>query len=342
MKEPTAPRAEAKRLRARVALVAAALVAANAAAWIWAAVSFRGLPLLLGTASLAYVFGLRHAVDPDHIAAIDNVTRKLLQDGRRQVGVGLYFSLGHSTVVVALSAAIAFAATGLEGRFAWVKETGAVIGTAVSASFLFMIAAANVPAFVETLRAWRRARAGGGETADGRSDAPVAGGPITRLCRRAFSLIGTSWHMYPLGFLFGLGFDTATEVGLLGMSASQASQGLPIWSIMVFPALFTAGMSLVDTADGVLMLGAYDWALARPGRRLTYNLAVTGFSVFVAVGIGAVEVLGLVRDRLHAVGGGLWRAVAALDGHSFAVGSLVVTLFAAAWLASFLSVRAQD
>lgn len=208
------------------------------------------------TALLAWVFGLRHAVDADYIAAIDNVVRKLMQEGQRPVAVGFFFSLGHSTIVVLASVAVAAVAASMQDRLEATKAIGGVIGTAVSAAFLLAIAVANLvilrgvwSAFRETRRTRRL-----DET---QLNVLLAGrGFLTRLFRPLFRSISRSWHMYPLGFLFGLGFDTATKIGLLGIAATEAAHGLPLWQILVFPALFTAGMPLVDTADSALMVGA--------------------------------------------------------------------------------------
>src|SRR5579863_9933579 len=274
---------ESENIRGKAIGVLGLLFLANIAAWIWAIVAFHDFPLLLGTAALAYSFGLRHAFDADHIAAIDNVTRKLMQQGRRPVGVGLFFSLGHSTIVVALTIAIAATATALQNRFEAFRSFGGVVGTLASAVFLFAIAIAN---FIVLATVWRTFQTvkGGGRFVDEDLDLMLANrGLLGRLFRRFFRLIELSWQMYPLGVLFGLGFDTATEVGLIGISATQASQGLPIWSILVFPALFTAGMTLIDTTDSILMLGAYGWAFVKPIRKLYYNLTITAVSVIVAV-----------------------------------------------------------
>jgi high-affinity nickel-transport protein len=324
----------------RIAMLGAALVAANALAWLWALAMFHDTPALLGTALLAYTFGLRHAVDADHIAAIDNVTRKLMQDGHRPLGVGLYFSLGHSTVVVLASAAIAIGASALETRFQQYRQIGAIAGTAVSVTFLFGIAFANVLVLMAIYRTFQRVKAGGTYNEEDLNPLLANRGPLSRLFRPVFRLIRTSWHMYPLGFLFGLGFDTATEVGVLGMSAVGASRGLPIWSIMVFPALFTAGMTLVDTADGILMVRAYGWAFVRPIRKLYYNMTMTAVSVAVAVMVGGIEALATIGDQLGA-GAGFWRAVAGLNDSFGMLGFLIVGLFAGCFLISLLVYRAK-
>jgi nickel/cobalt transporter (NiCoT) family protein len=215
-------------MRGRVGAVYALLLVSNAAAWLWAIVAFHNYPVLLGTAALAYSFGLRHAFDADHIAAIDNVTRKLMQEGRRPVGVGLFFSLGHSTIVVALTVAIAVATTELQGRFDAFKNFGGVVGTLVSALFLFAIAIANIIVLASVWRTFQTVKRGGRFVEEDLDLMLANRGLLGRLFRRFFRLIERSWQMYPLGVLFGLGFDTATEVGLLGVSATHASQGLSI------------------------------------------------------------------------------------------------------------------
>ena len=317
----------------------AGLAAANLAAWAWAFAAFHAYPLLLGTALLAYGLGLRHAVDADHIAAIDNVTRKLMQEGRRPVAVGLFFSLGHSTVVVALSAALVLTTTTLQHRFGTLREMGGLVGTSVSAAFLFAIAAFNLATLAGLWRLRCRLRRGEGLPPDA-FDAAPAGGPLARIFGRLFRLIGRSWHMYPLGLLFGLGFDTATEIGLLGISAVSASQGLPLWSILVFPALFSAGMALVDTADGILMLGAYGWAFLRPERKLAYNLAITLVSVAAAMFTGAVEVLGLLSGPLG-LGGRPAAIVGWLNGNMGLLGLVLIAACALSWLASSALTRTR-
>jgi len=224
-------------VRRRVAAMYVGLVAANVAAWAWALIAFHHYPVLLGTALLAYGFGLRHAVDADHIAAIDNVTRKLMQDGQRPVGVGLFFSLGHSSIVVLATVLIAATATAFRNRLDTLHGIGGVVGTLVSSLFLLAIAAMNIVILLAVRRAFKRACAGERVDED-ELDILLSGrGLLARIFRPLFRMIRRSWHMYPLGVLFGLGFDTATEVGLLGISAAEASHGLPIWSILVFPAL---------------------------------------------------------------------------------------------------------
>jgi high-affinity nickel-transport protein len=327
-------------LKRRAVRIYALLVLFNAAAWLWAWVAFRHYPLLMGTSLLAYMLGLRHAVDADHIAAIDNITRKLMQAGQRPLTVGLWFSLGHSTVVVLASIAIAITATALQGPLAPLKDAGAIIGTLVSTIFLIVIALVNfaiLRTLVQKLIGLRR----GEPCADADLDHLLAGrGLFARLLRPLFRLITRSWHMYPLGFLFGLGFDTATEIGLLGIAATSATQGLPVWSILVFPALFTAGMSLIDTTDGILMLRAYGWAFISPARKLYYNIVMTSVSVAVAAIVGGIEALGLLSGRLH-LEGRFWDAINALGDHFTTIGYLIVAVFVLCWVVSLTLHRWQ-
>jgi high-affinity nickel-transport protein len=305
----------------------------NAAAWLWAIVAFRHYPLLLGTALLAYSFGLRHAVDADHIAAIDNVTRKLMQEGKRPVGIGFMFSLGHSTIVVLGSAAIAATALALQHRMDGAREVGGVIGTLVSALFLFGIAAVNIVVLSSIYRAFVRVRNGAPYVDEDFDMLLASRGFLSRLFRPMFAMIRRSWHMYPLGVLFGLGFDTATEIGLLGISAAEASKGLPLWSIMAFPALFAAGMSLIDTTDNILMLGAYGWAFIKPVRKLYYNMTITFVSVVVALVVGGIEALGLLAGQFH-WNGMFWNAVLKLNGNFGALGYFIIGIFALSWVLS--------
>ncbi len=327
-------------IRGKIIAVYALLFTFNAAAWLWALAAFHSYPFLLGTAALAYSFGLRHAFDADHIAAIDNVTRKLVQEGRRPVGVGLFFSLGHSTVVVALTVAIAVATSELQGRFDAFKSFGGIVGTLVSAAFLFAIAIANIIVLASVWRTFQTVKRGGRFVEEDLDLMLANRGLLGRLFRRFFRLVERSWHMYPLGVLFGLGFDTATEVGLLGISATQASQGLSIWSILVFPALFTAGMTLIDTTDSILMVGAYGWAFIKPIRKLYYNLTITAVSVIVALIVGGLETLNLIGDQLGLTdGGGFWGAIGSLNDNFGVLGFVIVGVFVAAWAVSYLVYR---
>ncbi|CAB3777441.1 HoxN/HupN/NixA family nickel/cobalt transporter [Paraburkholderia fynbosensis] len=320
-------------IRGRIAAMYALLAVFNIGAWAWAFITFHGQPVLLGTAFLAYSFGLRHAVDADHIAAIDNATRKLMQEGQRPVTVGFMFSLGHSTIVIAATAAIAATALTLQHRFEAFQQIGGVIGTLVSAGFLFVIAAINLIVLKSVVATFKRVRRGERYDEEGFNLLLANRGLLARIFKPMFRLITRSWHMYPLGVLFGLGFDTASEIGLLGVSATQASHGVPVWSIMVFPALFTAGMSLVDATDSILMLGAYGWAFMKPIRKLYYNMTITLVSAVVAIGVGGVEALGLIADKLH-LNGAFWDEIGAIGDNFGMVGYAIIGLCAFIWLAS--------
>jgi high-affinity nickel-transport protein len=322
-------------MRRQLLWLYAALIAGNLGAWAWALVAFHDYPVLLGTAFLAWSFGLRHAVDADHIAAIDNVTRNLMQQGERPVGVGLWFSLGHATVVVIASVLVALAASTIEARFPEFRQVGGLIGTAVSVLFLFAVAAANCVVLAAVWRAFRAARRGIAPDDEDLEHFLSRRGLLGRLFRPLFRLIGKSWHMYPLGLLFGLGFDTATEIALLGIAAAEAAKGLPVASVLIFPALFTAGMSLIDTTDSVLMVGAYGWAFVKPLRKLYYNLTVTLVSVLVAVVVGGIEALGLIAGRLS-LDGPFWELIARLNDHFAGIGYLVIAVFVLSWLVSAL------
>ncbi|MBV9699590.1 MAG: HoxN/HupN/NixA family nickel/cobalt transporter [Candidatus Eremiobacteraeota bacterium] len=320
-------------MRTRVLGIYALLIAMNLGAWAAALLAFWSHPVLLGTALLAFTFGLRHAVDADHICAIDNVTRKLMQEGRRPVGVGFFFSLGHSTVVVALTVAIALAAALVKVHLPSLQQVGTLVGTAISAAFLLLIAGINLIVLLDVFAAFGRARRG--ERIDNETVGAMLDrrGLLGRFFRPLLRIVDRSWKMYPVGLLFGLGFDTATEVALLGIAAVEAGKGLPVFAILIFPLLFTAGMSLIDTTDGIVMVGAYGWAFVRPIRKLYYNLVVTLVSVLVAAIVGAIEVTSVVAGQLR-LSGALWDAVRAVNENFGTLGFIIIGLFVASWLVS--------
>jgi high-affinity nickel-transport protein len=326
-------------LRQSIVGVYALLLVINVAVWAWAFLTFRQQPVLLGTGLLAYGFGLRHAVDADHIAAIDNVTRKLMQEGKRPVTVGFFFAMGHATVVILAAAGIALTAAAL--HFDRAKSVGGIISTSVSALFLFAIAVMNLLIFISVWKTFRHVRHGGEFVEEDFDLLLNKRGFASRLFRPLFGLIRKSWHMFPLGFLFGLGFDTATEVALLGISATQAAKGVSIWSIMVFPALFAAGMSLIDTTDGILMLGAYDWAYVKPIRKLFYNMTITLVSVVIAILIGGIEALGLLMNQMQ-LSGPFWTVVGELNSNFNNLGFIIIAIFVIAWAASVVVYRYKD
>ena len=322
----------------RTIAIYAVLLVFNAGAWLWAVIVFRQYPVLLGTALLAYSFGLRHAVDADHIAAIDNVTRKLMHEGKRPVAVGFMFSLGHSTVVVLGAAAIAGAAMSVQHRLDSFRNIAGVIGTSVSAIFLFGIAIANLFVLRSVYKTFVRVRHGEPYVEEDLNLLLSGRGLLARMFRPMFRMITRSWHMYPLGFLFGLGFDTATEIGLLGISAAEASKGLSLWAILVFPVLFAAGMSLIDTTDNILMLGAYGWAFVKPIRKLYYNITITFVSVVIALVIGGIETLGLWAAHFQ-LKGWFWDSITKLNDNFGSLGYFIVALFVLSWIVSIAIYR---
>jgi nickel/cobalt transporter (NiCoT) family protein len=274
----------------------------------------------LGVGITAYTLGLRHAFDADHIAAIDNTTRKLMAEGQRPLSVGFFFSLGHSTIVFALGALVVFGVRGLSGALesdgSALHQAAGVVGPAVSGGFLLLIGLLNLAILLDVMRTFRELRTG--ELDEPALEAQLAArGFMSRLFGRATRAIRKPWHMYPLGCLFGLGFDTATEVGLLVLAGGAAASGLPFYAIICLPILFAAGMSLLDTLDGAFMNFAYGWAFSEPVRKLFYNLTVTGLSVLMALVIGSIELLGV----LDVIG----------DIDLSLLGYLVVGLFVLTW-----------
>lgn len=295
-----------------------------------------GHPAFLALGGLAYTFGLRHAFDADHISAIDNTTRKLLQDGKKPMGVGFFFSLGHSTVVlliaIALGLAVKSIVEGVVSDKGQLKNIGGVIGTSVSGSFLVLIGLLNLVILLDIVRVYRRMKSGGYDR-ESLDQELLAGGVLTRIFGRLFKVIKHSWQMYPVGFLFGLGFDTASEVALLAISAGAAAQGIPFIAVVSLPLIFAAGMSLMDTADGAFMAKAYSWAFASPIRKVFYNLTVTALSVFVALFVGVVE-LSQILIQVLGLKGGLFDVIAGFDFIGKA-GYFIVAAFVLAWGGAF-------
>ena len=298
-----------------------------------------GHPAFLGLGGLAYTFGLRHAFDAEHISAIDNSTRKLLQERQRPVGVGFFFSLGHSTVVfliaLLLGVAIKSLVESVVDNNGQLNSLGGLIGTSVSGVFLIVIGVMNLLILFDILRVYRRMWQGEYDIASLQHEL-MAGGLMSRMFARLFRLVSQSWHMYPIGFLFGLGFDTASEVALLAISAGAAAQGLPFLAILALPIIFAAGMSLMDTTDGAFMSKAYAWAFSHPIRKVFYNLTMTGLSVFVALFVGVVELSQLLIGKLGLTGGGF----DAVDRIDFAnMGFVIVGAFVVTWIAAFAIFR---
>jgi high-affinity nickel-transport protein len=289
-------------VKARITVLYTFLLGFNVVLWALTILASARYAWLLPTGVLAYSFGLRHAVDADHIAAIDNTTRKLMQDGQRPVAVGFFFSLGHSTIVVALSVLLALSTAYIEKHLPNFRTTGSVIGTLVSCLFLLIIGSINLIVLVDIFKMWRRVSHGGTYDDKTLEDFLSNRGLVARALKPLLKVVGTSWNMYPIGMLFGLGFDTASEIAILGISATQGVHHMPITDILLLPLLFTAGMSLIDTTDGVLMMGAYGWAFVKPIRKLYYNLNITLISVLIAVGIGSIEGLQVLSGQLNWTG----------------------------------------
>ena len=326
---------EAGLFRKNVIGLSILLIALNIATWIWAIVAFSGDTVLLGAAILAYTFGLRHAFDADHIASIDTVTRKFMQQNRRPTTVGLHFAIGHSLALVGFVIAIAKLATwgSVSEKLGLAESAAGVASTFVSAAFLLVMAALNLTIAKSTYSTLRQVRSGGVFADDDFDVLLNKRGFLTRIFRPLFRLVDKSWHMIILGFLFGLGFDTATEVSLLGIAGVEATKGMSVWAILVFPALFAAGMSLVDTADGILMVRAYGWAFRNPVRKLYYNFTITMVSAIVALFVAGIEVMVLMSERFG-LKGRIWDQVNSLSEHWELVGIIVVVIFVASWLVS--------
>jgi high-affinity nickel-transport protein len=298
----------------------------------------RGNPALAGLGSLAYTFGLRHAFDADHIAAIDNTTRKFLQDGRRSLGVGFFFSLGHSTIVFSLAAGLAIAAKTVDSQIPTVQDYGSYIGASVSGTFLLLIGLLNLVVLLDILGVFRQMKRGVYDEQKLEQTLQSRGLMSRFFLKRVGDRIDASWKMYPLGVLFGLGFDTATEIGLLAIAAGVATHNVPFLAVISLPIIFAAGMSLMDTADGAFMSHAYGWAFSNPIRKVYYNITVTSLSVAVAMIIGTVELLQVTAAKLS-LSGGFWAFLQNLDFGR--IGYVVVGLFVAAWAFSLIVWKAR-
>lgn len=285
-------------------------------------------PQLVGLGFVAYMFGLRHAFDADHIAAVDDTVRFMLQKGKKPLGVGFFFSLGHSTVVLALAIGIAFAATAVKTELPFLRNTGAIIGAGVSGTFLWIIGILNLLVLLDILKILHSAKSGTHSHAHLETLLQQRGLLNRLFGGRLTKLMNHSWQMYPLGLLFGLGFDTASEVGLLAMTAGASAGNLPIPAVLCLPILFAAGMTVMDTTDGVLMSKAYDWAFINPLRKIFYNITTTGLSVAVALLVGSIELLQVLIGMLR-LRGQYVDAIAALDFGM--LGYLIVGLFLLAW-----------
>jgi nickel/cobalt transporter (NiCoT) family protein len=286
----------------------------------------------VGTGMLAYSLGLRHAFDADHISAIDNTTRKLMSEGKRPMGVGFFFSLGHSSVVFLMAILLNF---GMRALYGQVQDGGSslhhytgLIGTSVSGGFLLLIAVLNVIVLASIVRVFRQMRTG--KYDDEQLDAELnKRGLLNRFFGPLARSVDTSWKMYPIGMLFGLGFDTATEISLLVLAGTSVAAGLPFWAILSLPILFAAGMSLLDTIDGSFMNFAYGWAFSKPVRKVYYNITITGLSVAVAVFVGGLEIAQVIANQLDLTGG-FWTIAGNFDLNK--AGYVIVAMFVGVWI----------
>ena len=313
----------------------------TAAAWLMlGCLAISAGEAVVGVGALAYFIGIRHGFDADHIAAIDNVTRKLRQDGQRPVATGLFFALGHSTIVVLLSLAVAFVVRSRGGKPQLLGMLSGSVGALVSAGFLSAIGIVNLLIFLQLWRGFRATLSAdsGRPGFDQGVEALLAQrGFMGRILGFLYRHVDASWKMYPVGVLFGLGFDTATEVAILGISATAAASGkLHIWGVMVFPLLFTAGMSLVDALDGAVMMRIYDWAFADAARKLFFNTVITGLSVLVALVVASIEWLQILSAQFQLTGS-FWSAIEDLNFTE--AGLVIVSLMMLTWLFAWRQYR---
>ncbi len=324
-----------RRRTALMAVVIAALHIVGFAVFILFVVPSHYKGLGIGVAGLAYSLGLRHAFDADHISAIDNTTRKLMNEGKRPLSIGFWFSLGHSTIVVAIGVGIVVAEKAVYGAVSNsssnLEQFGGIFGTMVSASFLYLIALLNIVILAGIVRVFRSMRQGNYNEAELERQLQNRG-LMYRFFGKWMRSITREWQMYPVGVVFGMGFDTATEVALLATTALLATQHLPFYAIICLPILFTAGMTLMDTLDGVFMNFAYSWAFFNPVRKVYYNLAITGLSVSICFFIATIEVLGLLPSELGGLHGGFWNYMANFDTNK--AGFVIVAMFIITWTAA--------
>jgi nickel/cobalt transporter (NiCoT) family protein len=331
-------------LRPKVIGLYSVLITSTLVVWGLTILTTIRFPFLLPAALLAYSFGLRHAVDADHISAIDNVTRKLMHERKMPVTVGFYFSMGHSTVVFILAALVAAGSTVISNNLAndhsGLKFWGGLIGTSIAALFLFAIAIMNMIVLVQIIQTFRNVTKGNAYDEQDIEDYLNKRGFYVRIFRPLFKSIDKSWKMYPVGFVFGLGFETATEITLLAISGSFTAQHVPFFVVLLLPLLFTAGMSIVDTTDGVLMLGAYSWAFVKPIRKLFYNVSITAISVLVALLVGTIETLGIVAGQLR-LPGGFWDVINHANDQLGLLGVAIVGICILSWTISTILYKAK-
>jgi high-affinity nickel-transport protein len=315
----------------RLSWFAAAVLALHAVGWGLFIYYSQHDPALAGLGTLAYTFGLRHAFDADHIAAIDNTTRKFLAEGKRSLGVGFFFSLGHSTIVFALVGGLAVAASTVDAAIPAFQQYGGTVGASVSGVFLLTIGLLNLVVLLDIVRIFRDMKTGSYDRERLEARLLDRGFMNRFFIGRLANRVRKSWHMYPLGLLFGLGFDTATEVGLLALAAGVATHHVPFLAVISLPVLFAAGMCLMDTIDGAFMSQAYGWAFANPIRRIYYNITVTSLSVAVALVIGSIELLQVMSQKLS-FEGGLWQWLNGLDFGQ--IGYAIFAMFFLTWAVS--------
>ena len=323
------------KIRFRATALVSSLLLISLLLWALTLGVFAGNRSLLALAALAFVFGLRHAMDADHIAAIDSITRRLLYDGRQRIGVGLLFSLGHSTVVMGLSLLLILSVQQVRASLSNLMTFGGIFGGAVSALLLLVVGAANLIALWKSIRNNRENLAHNVST---HNLPPASGGFFTLILGRVLRLVDSNWKIYGIGFLFGLGFDTASEIAILVISAGAASRGMPLWHCLLFPLLFTAGMTLIDTVDNILILSACKWALATPRGTRYYNAAMTLTTVLMALGIAVIEGWGLFLPARSGStgGGGIISWVTIVNNHFAALGAAFVVATALIWLSLWL------
>lgn len=286
--------------------------------------------MFFGLLVLSYGLGLRHAVDADHIAVIDNTMRKFIHEGKRPVTIGLFFSLGHASVVILLSLLVAFSASFVQHNLPQVQKTGEIIGAMVSAFFLLAVGLINLISFVDIIKTWEKVVKSNHKEKLIHTHIDIKG-IMVQILRPVLKTVHESWHMYVVGFLFGLGFDTASEVGLLSISAASAARGMPVMYILLLPIAFTAGMALVDTFDGILMLGAYGWAYVNPIRKLYYNMNITFISVIIAFFIGGIEALKLLISEFNWKGS-IFDFISGIEFGNF--GYVIIVAFLLSWIVS--------
>ncbi|MGA2386694.1 MAG: HoxN/HupN/NixA family nickel/cobalt transporter [Candidatus Bathyarchaeia archaeon] len=320
--------------KAKIAAIYVSLAAVTAVLILVSTIIGYKYAILAGLGMVSYVLGLRHAVDADHIAAIDNTTRKLLQQGKRPVTVGMWFSLGHSTVVIALTAALVLATRAVVNAVPVFESGGAVIGTSISGLFLFIIGLVNVLIVLDVYRTFKGLKEGRLNQAQ-LDDALNNNSFMSKTFGKLFKIVNEPWQIYPVGVLFGLGFDTATQIALIAISIG-VSGSVPFWYVLIMPLLFTAGMVTIDSSDGISMRCAYGWAFLKPIRKIYYNLTITIISVLVAFAVGGIELLQVVASEVGLTSG-FWGWLGNLDFET--MGYAIVAIFLVSWLVAMAYYR---